>query len=144
MEWHRHLWHSLQLPVSSNTYLMKLDQEQSFQPLRYVFIYPGCEAKASQKSELNHCVLAKNPNGKQTRKEVSVLDVRRKNPSELFQGKPMQSRRDWTSIHIVPRCDSNWVLEVRWKVRKDTTYKPLRPQKCRVITTLFKIMHSFP
>ncbi len=38
------------------------------------FIHSGCEAKDSQKSELNRYT-SQEPHGEKTRKEVSVLDV---------------------------------------------------------------------
>ncbi len=49
------------------------------------FIDSGCEAKDSQKSELNHYT-SQEPKGEKTRKEVSVLDVGGK-PQRIIPGK---------------------------------------------------------
>ncbi len=49
------------------------------------FIYSGCEARDSQKSEPNHCT-SQEPHGEKTRKEISVLDVGGK-PQRNIPGK---------------------------------------------------------
>ncbi len=65
------------------------------------FIDSGCEAKDSQKSELNHYT-SQEPSGEKTRKEVSVLDVGGK-PQRIQPGKnPSIQVGPENPIHIVP------------------------------------------
>ncbi len=53
--------------------------------ISFHLIYSGCDAKDSQKRELNHCT-SQEPNVEKTRKEVSVLDVGGK-PKKNIPGK---------------------------------------------------------
>ncbi len=62
-----------------NHYFSKIWLANQTMKIFISFIDSNCEAKDSQKSELNHYT-SQEPKGEKTKEEVSVLDVAEKNP----------------------------------------------------------------
>ena len=86
--------------------------------LVFHFIYSGCEAKVSQKSELNHCT----KNWEKTRKTVSLLNIKRRKTTKNYSRENPRSQVETEKpIHIMLPAGFKPGSQT-WKARQDTNY----------------------